>query len=560
VKNKKRILIIGGIAAGTSAAAKCRRKNEEVEIVIYEKDKYISYGTCGLPYYVSGKIKNINKLLVNTSEKFSKRFNIDVRISHEVIKIIPEDKKILVRDLKSGKEFDDDYDELIVTTGSVPIKIRMEGYESENVFVLKTIKDSLRLKKYINEYSGQGQVQRKAVIIGGGFIGLELIEAFLGNDFDISIIEKTDQLLPIFDREIIDYLENYLKDSGVNIFKEEEAARLITGKDGRVNAVETAGGRILDADLVFFGIGTRPETSLAADCGIEIGKSGAIAVDDNMKTSIDGIFAAGDCCECKNMISGIERSFNLASIANRQGRTAGYNAAGGNERFKGSIVASIIKVLDLAIGKTGLGLKEAERLGYKAGCIELHYGSHAEYYPGSEMMHCLVIYEKDSGKLLGFQAIGKDGIDKRVDVISIALRAEMGLEDLGDLDLSYQPAYGSARDAVNILGLIGENIKKDEVVFIDIPEVREKIAAGDDMVILDVRTEKEFSAGHIDGAMLIYIDDLRKSLDRLDRQGQIIIYCKTGYRAYLGLRILKNLGFSNIRLLNGSYLSWTRKV
>lgn len=560
MKNKKRILIIGGIAAGTSAAAKCRRKDEEVEIVIYEKDKYISYGTCGLPYYVSGKIKNINKLLVNTSESFSRRFNIDVKIGHEVLQIMPEDRKILVRDIKSGKEFEDDYDELIVATGSLPIKIHMKGYESENVFVLKTIKDSLKLKKYINECKGQGSCRRKAVIIGGGFIGLELIEAFLENDFDISLIEKTDQLLPVFDREMIDYLEKYLEDSGVDIFKEEEAVRLITGRDGRVSAVETASGRMLDADLIFFGIGTRPETSLAANCGIEIGKSGAIIVDNNMKTSIDGIFAAGDCCECRNMISGIQRSFNLASIANRQGRTAGYNAAGGDEGFRGSIVTSIIKVLDLAIGKTGLSLKEAGMLGYKAGCVELHYGSHAEYYPGSEIMHCMVIYEKDSGKLLGFQAIGKDGIDKRVDVISIALRAGMGLEDLGDIDLSYQPAYGSARDAVNILGMIGENIKKDEVTFINIPEMREKIAAGDDIIILDVRTKKEFDEGHIDGAMLIPIDDLRKSLDRLDRQGQIIIYCKTGYRAYLGFRILRNLGFSDIRLLNGSYLSWIRKV
>lgn len=553
---RRRILIIGGIAAGTAAAAKCRRQNEEVEIAVYEKDKYISYGTCGLPYFVSGKIENMNKLLVNTAESFSKRFNIDTRTRHEVLKIMPEGKKILVRDLKSGKEFEDDYDELIVTTGSVPIKIRMEGYESENVFVLKTIKDALKLKKYINDGAGK----RKAVIIGGGFIGLELIEAFLENDFDISLIEKTDQLLPVFDREIIEYLEKYLIESNVKLLKEEEAARLVTGADGRVNAIETASGRTIDADLVFFGIGTRPEVTLASDCGIEIGKSGAIAVDENMKTNIDSIYAAGDCCECKNMISGIERSFNLAAIANRQGRTAGHNAAGGNERFSGSIVASIIKVLDLAIGKTGLGLKEAKMLGKSAVCIEVHYGSHAGYYPGAEMMHCMVIYDKDSGKLLGFQAIGKEGIDKRVDVMSVALRAGMDLEDLGDLDLSYQPAYGSARDAANMLGMIGENIKKDEVSFIDIYKMREKIAAGDDMVILDVRTIKEFDAGHIDGAMNIPIDDLRRNLDRLDRKGQIIIYCKTGYRAYLGLRILKNSGFSDIKLLNGSYMSWERKI
>ena len=327
-----------------------------------------------------------------------------------------------------------------------------------------------RLKKYI---SGKEKDDKKsAVIIGGGFIGLELIEAFLEYGYKVTVIEKMDRVLSAFDAEIIEYLEDYLESRGIDILKGEEAAKLIRGDNGLVNAVETPGGIKLEADLVFFGIGVRPNTVLARECGIKTGASGAIEVDDSMRTSMEDIFAAGDCCECRNMMSGSLRSYNLAAIANRQGRTAGYNAAGGKDTFTGSNITSIIKVLDIAIGKTGLGHKEAIDNGHDAGHIELHYGSHAGYYPGAQLMHCLAVYDRDSGKLLGMQAIGRDGIDKRIDIASTAIKSGMDLEDLGELDLSYQPAYGSARDALNILGMIGENIKKGEVRFMDISELK----------------------------------------------------------------------------------------
>jgi len=554
MSDKKRIIIIGGIAAGTAAAAKCRRTDESLEIVIYEKDKHISYGTCGLPYYVSGKIPGIGKLLINTPELFSKRFNIDVKTRHEVINIIPEDKIIQVKDLKSGDTFQDSYDRLILATGSNPISIPIEGYDSENVFTLKTIKDGLRLKKYLKRNNN-----KNAVIIGGGFIGLELIEAFLEYRYKICIIEKMDQLLPAFDREIIEYLENYLKSRGIDIYKQEEASKLLKGKDGLVGSVETSSGKKLKAGLIFFGIGVRPSTGLARQCGIKTGASGAIEVDSFMRTNIEDIFAAGDCCECKNIISGDLRSYNLASIANRQGRTAGYNAAGGSEVFSGSNITSIIRVLDIAIGKTGMGCREAKAAGYDPSYVELHYNSHAGYYPGAQMMHCFVIYDSKTGKLLGLQAIGREGIDKRIDIASTAIKNAMDLEGFAELDLSYQPAYGSARDALNILGMIGENIKKGEVGFIDIPDIREN-GLPEDSVLLDVRSGKEFTDGHIQGAVHIPIDDLRDRMDSLEKDKQIIIYCKSGYRAYLGLRILVNNGFKDVKLLNGSYLSWIRKI
>ncbi len=552
----KKIIIIGGIAAGTAAAAKCRRMDEGLEIVLYEKDKYISYGTCGLPYFVSGKIKGINKLLINTPGHFAKRFNIDVRTRHEVLKIIPEDKKILVRDLKSGNRFQDSYDRLILATGSDPVRIPLQGFDAENVFTLKTLKDSIKLKTFLGK---DKRSDKSAVIIGGGFIGLELIEAFMEYGCRVSIVEKMDQLLPAFDREIIEYLENYLDSRDVAVFKQEEAARLVRDKSGLVNSVETRGGRKLKADLVFFGIGVRPNTGLARECGIKTGDSGAIEVDRSMMTNIEDIYAAGDCCQCRNTISGELRSYNLASIANRQGWTAGYNAAGGSEVFSGSNITSMIRILDIAIGKTGLGYREAKASGHDPAYIELHYNSHAGYYPGAQLMHCLAVYEKSTGRLLGMQAIGKDGIDKRIDTAAAAIGNGMDICQLAELDLSYQPAYGSARDALNILGMIGENLKKGQVGFVDIPGLKEN-GIPEGSILLDVRSEKEFTAGHIQGAVHIHVDELRQNLERLHKDREIIIYCKTGYRAYLALRILANEGFGDVKLLNGSYLSWMREI
>lgn len=558
MNRRKRIIIIGGITAGTAAAVKARRSDDESEIVIYEKDSHISYGVCGLPYFISGKIKNIDKLLINTSGLFSRRFNIDVKTCNEVLKILPSEKKVQVRDMESGKKFENSYDRLIVATGSDPIKIPIDGHDAENVFTLKSIKDALRLKEFISKE--KNEKKKSAVIIGGGFIGLELIEAFIEYGYRVTIIEKMGQILSAFDREIIEYLENYLKTLGIDILKHEEVTGLIRGEDGMVNTVQTKGEKIIEADLVFFGIGVRAQTGLAVDSGIKLGDSGAIAVDGYMRTNIEDIFAAGGCCECRNKISENYSPYNLASIANRQGRAAGYNAAGGGYVFSGSIITSIIKVLDIAIGKTGLGFREALELGYDAGQIELHYSSHIEYYPGAQLMHCLTVYDKKTGKLLGMQAIGRDGIDKRIDIASATLKSGMDLEELGELDLSYQPAYGTARDALNILGMIGENIKKGEVGFMDIHILRRMDLTGNNMTLLDVRTEKEFKSGHIEGAVNISIDRLRKNIDRLEKDKKVIIYCRSGYRAYLGLRILTNAGFTDVRLLNGSYLSWIREL
>jgi NADPH-dependent 2,4-dienoyl-CoA reductase/sulfur reductase-like enzyme/rhodanese-related sulfurtransferase len=527
--------------------------------VIYERDSYISYGTCGLPYFLSGEIKDINRLIVNTEKRFEKRFNAEVNTLHEVTGIEPDKRIVHVKNLKTGISFNDNFDNLIITTGSVPVILKFNGKLPKNIFTLKTIDDAINLKKCMDKLDRKDGIKNVAVI-GGGFAGLELLDAFLGRGYKVSIIEKASQILPMFDGEMIEYLDNYLEEKKVNIYREDEVIDLTLVSSGNAISLKTLAGRTLETDIIFFSIGVRPNIKLARDSGIKIGKSGSIAVDEFMRTNFKYIYTAGDCCECRNLVSGEKRPYNLASIASRQGRAAGYNAAGGSKKFSGSTVTSIVKVLDVAVVKTGLSLKEAAGIGINADFIENHYPSHSGYYPGSNMIHMMIVFNRDNGSLLGFQALGKSGVDKKVDIISTAIRGNLKIQELTGLDLGYQPAYGSVKDLINILGMIGENQAEDEVEFISIKDFKEKIKKNEDMTVLDVRTKREYENGHIEGSLLIYINELRSSLEKLDKDDQIILYCETGYRAYLALRILKNKGFKNVKLLNGSYLSWERKI
>ena len=563
-KNQKpageKIVIIGGISAGTSAAAKARRFSEEAEIVIYEKYKYISYATCGLPYYVSEKISGPDDLIVTTVRQFELRFNVKVNVLCEVIKIDPSSKSLTIRNLETGNVFSDNYGKLIIATGTAALSFNQKLLTLKNVFSLRTVDDALQLKKYMNKSIVEKPEALSVVIIGGGYIGLELLEAFFSKDYKVTIIEKTSQILPVFDKEIIEYIENYLLEKGVVILKEEEVKEIQRDDSGILTKIITSKGTGIAADIVILSIGTRPETKIAGDCGIAIGEFGGIKVNEFLQTNIADIYAAGDCCECKNFTNDKKQSFNLASIANIQGRCAGYNAAGGISKYIDAIPTSIIKILDITIGKTGMTLKEAKGAGLAAKKIELHALNHAEYYPGASMMHIIIIYDEGTGAILGFQAVGRKGIDKKTDVISVAIRAQMKIWELVTLNLSYQPAFGSAKDPLNILGMIGENIYKEEFKLIDAEELRDKLADKEILTVLDVRTKMEYSLGHIETAINIPIDELRENIDKLDKKSNIVVYCRTSYRSYLAYRILANNGFKNIRNLNGSYLSWIRKI
>lgn len=620
MKTDKKIIIIGGVAAGTSAAARLRRMNEDVAITLYEKYKYISYATCGLPYFVSGKIQNLNELLVNTIESFSIRFNVNVKNLHEVIRIIPEEKAVIVRNLKTGEEIKDNYDKLLIATGASVIYPGIKGIEAANITVLKTIDDALKIRKFIEEQvdtsilkiddkeitslenageklKNSKMIKTNAVIVGAGFVGLEMLEAFLDKRLSVVIIEKTNQILPLFDKEIVDYIENYLNDNGIFILKEEEISYFEKDDGNKIKKIHTASGRIIETDLIFIGIGVKPENTIAKDAHIRIGKKGGILVDDFMHTNISDIYAAGDCVECMDIISKSRKNFYLASIASKQGRIAANNIIvdimkegdykdscrqqdyRSYKEYTGSISTSIIKILDIAVAKTGLSFKEAKRIYPDADKIETHFLSHAGYYPGAGMMHMILIYNKKDKRILGFEAVGRDGVDKKTDIISMAIKGNLSTDDLAYCDFAYQPEFGAAKDPVNLIGMIGENLFDGEVEFINCEDLKyilygdnhiskfDKSGVGkgirniskDDIFILDVRSRKEFEAGYIEGANLIPIDTLRDNLNKIDSNKLVIVYCRTGYRAYLGYKILKNNGFKNVKCLNGSYLSWDRK-
>jgi NADPH-dependent 2,4-dienoyl-CoA reductase/sulfur reductase-like enzyme/rhodanese-related sulfurtransferase len=561
----KKIIIIGGVAAGTSAAVKARRATDDAEIIIYEKYKYISFATCGLPYYVSGSIPSIGDLIINDAGGFEKRFNIKVKTQHEALKIDTAAKSIKVKDLTTGAVFEDHYDSLIISTGSIPVIYNKELCGAGNAFTLKTIDDAVRLKEYMAKLDKKGL---NAVIIGGGYIGLELIEAFLASGFKVTIIEKTGQILPLFDLEIIEYLENYLAGKKVALLKNEDINGfewLNTGNaDGRessiITAVKTASSKIIPCDIIFIGTGTKPEVALAAACGLAIGPSGAISVNENMQTSDPDIYAAGDCAECTDFITGAKQPQNLAFTANMQGRCAGYNAAGGESTFPASNPTSIIKVLDIELAKTGISLRQAKKLGINAQKIEMHSLNHAGYYPGASLIHMIIIYDGDSGTVIGFEAIGKASVDKKLDTMAVAIKCRMKISELAYLNLGYHPAYGSAKDPLNIAGMIGENTGKGEFESIDIEDLKKKIAAGEQMTILDVRTKREYESGHIENAVNIPLDTLRENILLLDKGSTIFVHCRTSYRSYLAYRILKNAGFSNVKNINGSYLSFLKKL
>lgn len=623
MNKSKKIIIIGGVAAGTSAAAKLRRMSEDTTITLYEKYKYISYATCGLPYYVSGKIQDLNKLLVSTVESFGNRFNVNVKNMHEVVKIIPEEKAVIVKNLKTAEEIKDDYDVLLITTGASVINLDIKGSGANNMIALKTIDDAVKLRRFIDRQvtpdalridgskitsfkniskeliKNSNEIRTNIVIVGGGFVGLEMLEAFLSKGLSVVILEKTNQLLPSFDREITDYVENYLKGQGIFVLKEEEISYFEKDNENNIKKVHTASSKHIETDMIFMGIGVKPENTVAKEAGIKIGEKGGIMVDDFMRTNVSSIYAAGDCVECTDMISENKKNFYLASIVSKQGRIAAHNIMADiigksdhisysqkdNEskykKYPGSVATSIIKITDIAVAKTGLSFKEAKKIYAGAvGKIETHFLSHAGYYPDASMIHMIVIYNKENGQILGFEATGKDGVDKKTDIVSMAVREKLNIADLAYFDFAYQPEFGAAKDSVNLIGMIGENLFDDEVEFINCEDLRyilnkDNVSGGydnsdienyttgiskDDIFILDVRSNKEFEAGHIEGAGLIPINDLRENIDKLDKAKLTIVYCKTGYRAYLGYKILKNNGFGNVKCLNGSYLSWNREI
>lgn len=540
----KKVLIVGGVAGGASAAARLRRLDENIEIIMFEKGEYISFANCGLPYHIGETIKERESLILQTPEEMGKKFNIDIRVESEVIEVDAKLNKVKVKGKDKGI-YEETYDYLILSPGGKPLRPAIEGINSKKIFTLRNIPDMDKIKTYIDD-----EEIKKAVVIGGGYIGVEMAENLVHRGVKVSLVEAAPHILAPFDSDMVTYAEKELEDNGVTLIL-NDGVKSFKDKDKGLS-VALNSGRTIDAEIVILAIGVKPDTDFIKDSGIELGNRGHILVKDNMETNIPNIYAVGDAIEVIEFISKKNTAIPLAGPANKQGRIAADNICGIDSKYKGTQGTAIIKVFDLTAASTGnneRGLK-ASNIDYKV--LHIHPQSHASYYPGAIPMAIKVLFDKE-GKVLGAQGCGYDGVDKRIDVIATAIRLGGTIYDLEELELSYAPPYSSAKDPVNMAGFLGENILRNMVEMISPEELdnRDK----ENTVLLDVRTELEYSGGKIEGSVNIPIQEIRSRLNELDKDKEIIIYCQIGLRGYITYRILKANGFRT-KNLNGGYKTY----
>lgn len=533
--SKKKVVIVGGVAGGASAAARLRRLDENAEIVMFEKGEFISFANCGLPYYVSGEIKEQSALTLQTPKSFNARFNVDVRILSEVIAINPDEKKVTVKKVVDGTTYEESYDELVLSMGADPIRPNIKDIESNKVFTIRNIPDTLRLKEYVDYKKPQ-----RAVVVGGGFIGLEIAENIKAVGVDVTIVEMSNQVIAPIDYDMAAEVHCHLRSKGVKLML-NSALEEIEEKD---NALEvTISGKKVETDMVVMAIGVKPESKMAVEAGIEVNSRGAIKVDSHMRTNIKNIYAIGDVIEITNFITKEKSYVPLAGPANKQGRIVADNICGLGTVYTGTQGSSVMKVFDITVASTGLNEKEAKRQGLDYGKVYTYSANHATYYPGASMMAIKTIYEKKTGKILGAQIVGRDGVDKRCDVYAVAIRANMTAYDLTNLELCYAPPYGSAKDPVNMAGYVIENTLTGKVEHICWDDL-EAAKADENGMLLDVRTEAEVAnGGIIDGFINIPVDNLRARISELDKSKTIYITCQIGLRGYIAARILSQLGY-----------------
>lgn len=548
--NKTKLVIIGGVAAGASAAAKARRCNEDADIVMFEKGGDISYATCGLPYYLSGIIQKRDVLLITNAQFFKERFNVDVKTHHEVVSIDRTGKKVTVRNLASGEQFDENYDKLIVAAGASAVIPSIPGADLPFVYTLKTLEDTDRIFAHLKDRPCE-----TAVVVGGGLIGMEAVENLAHRKIKVSVVEFLPQVLSFLDPEMAEMIRWHLNRKKVDCYLSEKMTS-IEQKDDR-RCVQTSGGRELPADLVIMSVGIKPNTRLAQDAGLSMGTTGGIVVDEYMQTNDPDIYAGGDCIESINIVTGKSTLFPMGSAANKQGRAAGANAMGRHIAVKGFTGTVIVKVFDLAVGKTGLSEKEAMEHGFSPLVTYVLAGHHAGYYPGAKGLRIKTVSDKNTGRLLGAQVVGQEGVDKRIDVFATAIYNKMTQDELLQLDLAYAPPYSAARDPVIVAGALGQNYKEGDWEPIPPAKLQQRIEQGDDFVLVDVRTSKELQkTAVIPGAVHIPIDELRNRISELDANKETILYCAVGLRSYVGNRILAMKGFHNVKTLTGGFASW----
>ena len=539
-----KIVIVGGVAGGATAAARIRRLDETAEVVVFERSGYVSYANCGLPYYVGGTIQDAGELTLQTPESFWERFRIRMQVRHEVRAIHPERKTVTVCALDTGEEFEEPYDKLLLSPGAMPTKLRLTGGDSDRVFTLRTVEDTLAIHTFIKE-----QAPKTAVLAGGGFISLELAENLRKLGLEVTIVQLDPQLLLPLDLEMAAFLHGEMRRNGVRLL----LSHTVEGFQPRANGVQVLlkDADPIQADLVVMAIGVTPDTHLAKEAGLELRVRGSIVVNARMEPSVPDIYAVGDAVQVRQLVSGQETLVSLAGPANKQGRIAADNICGLDSRYTGALGSSVLKAFDLTVAATGLNESAAKKAGIPCDKVYLSPASHAGYYPGGTVMTMKVLFQPETFRLLGAQIVGYDGVDKRIDVLATAIRAGLTGPELAELDLAYAPPYSSAKDPVNMAGYMMENLRRGLLKQFFLEDA-DALPRDGSVTLLDARTPQEFSGGTMEGFVNIPLDELRDRLDEIPRGKPVYVLCQSGLRSYLACRILSQRGYE-CRNFSGGY-------
>lgn len=537
-----KVLIVGGVAGGASAAARLRRLDEKAEIIMFERGEYISFANCGLPYYIGGEINKKSALTLQTPQSFNSRFNVDVRVWNEVTAIDAEKKQVTVHNVQTGEDYTESYDELILSPGAAPLVPKMDGVDDPRVFTLRNIPDTVKIRDYVEE-----EFPESAVVVGGGYIGVEMAENLKKAGLKVTIVELADHVIAPLDGDMAAEVHRYLRDQGVELML-GKAVQSMEDKDGKLTLHLSEGE--IETDMVILSVGVRPDTALAQSARLELNPKGAIVVNEHMQTSKEHIYAVGDAIEIVDFVTGKKGYVPLAGPANKQGRIAADNICGIKSSYKNTLGSSVLKIFDMTVAMTGVNERTAQAAGLDYDKVYTYSQSHASYYPGGHGISIKTLYEKGTGKILGAQLVGYDGVDKRCDVIATAIRAGMTAYDLTELELCYAPPFGSAKDPVNFVGYVIENTLTGKVKNFFWNDV-EKLPRDGSVTLLDVRTPSEREVGHIPGFIHIPLDELRQRAGELSQDKPVYIHCHSGLRSYLACRMLTGLGYDCCNLSGG---------
>lgn len=536
-------VIVGGVAGGATAAARLRRLDEQAEIVVFERSGYVSYANCGLPYYIGGVITDREELTLQTPESFWSRFRVDMRVHHEVTAIHPDRKTVSVRDLETGREFEETYDKLILSPGARPTQPEVPGVGLEKLFTLRTVEDTLRIREFVERHH-----PKSVALAGGGFISLELAENLRELGMEVTMIQRPKQLMNPFDPDMASFIHAKMRERGVRLML-GHTVEGFEAADGGIRVL-LKGEEPVQADMVVLAIGVTPDTGLARAAGLELGVKGSIVVNDRMETSVPDIYAVGDAVQVRHFVTGEDTLLSLAGPANKQGRIAADNICGIASSYQGSQGSSVIKVFDMTAAVTGINEQTARRAGIDCDKVYLSPNNHAGYYPGGKVQTLKVVYERGSHRLLGAQIVGFEGVDKRIDVLATAIRAGLTALELKDLDLAYAPPYSSAKDPVNMAGFMIENLTAGLVKQFHWNEL-DALSRDPAVTLLDIRTAEEYGLGHVENSLHIPVDELRERLSEVPAGKPVYVICQSGLRSYIACRILAQRGFDCWNLAGG---------